>query len=264
MRRGVASLTTYWIGHRSDIIIFSMFRTSTSNIVVIALLCLGLSACTVRIPLSTGGPVATSTPEGFTDPSITPTASFSSAGEAYRRGRALFQKGDYKAAAAAYSEAIVLDPNYVNAYLERGATFRRLGNFENALTDLNRAAQLEPTAALAYRERAYVNLERGNPTPALVDAGRAIELNASDAESYYVRGQVLTAMSQFDSAVLDYSKAIAIKTDYAEAYYGRAAAFRAQGQKNSAVADFRVVLTLRVDAGLKVKAETQLKELGAL
>ena len=55
-----------------------------------------------------------------------------------------------------------------------------------------------------------------------------------------------------------------IKTDYAEAYYGRAAAFRAQGQKNSAVADFRVVLTLRVDAGLKAKAETQLKELGAL
>ena len=59
------------------------------------------------------------------------------------------QKGDYKAAAQAFSEALKLDPNYVKAYLDRGTTYRKLGNFEDAMADLNRAAQLEPTAALA-------------------------------------------------------------------------------------------------------------------
>ena len=141
-----------------------MFRTVTRLAVVTAFLILGLSACTVRIPLSTGGPAATPTPEGLADANVTATPAFSSAGEAYRRGRALLQKGDLKAAAGAYSDAITLDPNYVNAYLERGTTYRRLGNFENALSDLNRAAQHTHRPSEIQR-RVCFDLANQTPTP---------------------------------------------------------------------------------------------------
>jgi tetratricopeptide (TPR) repeat protein len=49
------------------------------------------------------------------------------------------EKGDYQGAIAAYSQAIVLNPNYVEAYNRRGIARRALGDNKGALADFNEA-----------------------------------------------------------------------------------------------------------------------------
>ena len=55
------------------------------------------------------------------------------------QGNDKYEKGDYQGALAAYSQAIVLNPNYVEAYNRRGNTRRALGDNKGALADYNAA-----------------------------------------------------------------------------------------------------------------------------
>jgi tetratricopeptide (TPR) repeat protein len=55
------------------------------------------------------------------------------------QGNDKYEKGDYQGALAAYSQAIVLNPNYVEAYNRRGIARRALGDNQAALADFNEA-----------------------------------------------------------------------------------------------------------------------------
>jgi len=50
------------------------------------------------------------------------------------------EKGDYQGAIAAYTQAIVLNPNYAEAYNGRGHTRYRLGDYKAAVADFNAAS----------------------------------------------------------------------------------------------------------------------------
>ena len=55
------------------------------------------------------------------------------------RGEDKYQKGDYQGAIQAFSQAIVLNPNYAQAYNNRGTARRTLGNSQGAVADFNQA-----------------------------------------------------------------------------------------------------------------------------
>ena len=60
------------------------------------------------------------------------------------QGNDNYEKGDYQGALAAYSQAIVLNPNYVEAYNRRGIARRALGDNKGALADYNAALRINP------------------------------------------------------------------------------------------------------------------------
>ena len=55
------------------------------------------------------------------------------------QGNEKYQKGDYQGALAAYSQAIVFNPNYAQAYNNRGSARRTLGDSKGAVADFNQA-----------------------------------------------------------------------------------------------------------------------------
>jgi tetratricopeptide (TPR) repeat protein len=56
------------------------------------------------------------------------------------QGNDKYEKGDYQGSLAAYSQAIVLNPNYVEAYNRRGIARRALGDNKGSLADYNAAS----------------------------------------------------------------------------------------------------------------------------
>ena len=55
------------------------------------------------------------------------------------RGEDKYQKGDYQGAIAAYTQAIALNPNYAQAYHNRGIPRSNLGDEQGAVADYNQA-----------------------------------------------------------------------------------------------------------------------------
>ena len=55
------------------------------------------------------------------------------------QGNDKYQKGDYQGAIQAFSQAIVLNPNYAQAYNNRGVACRALGDKQGAIADYNQA-----------------------------------------------------------------------------------------------------------------------------
>ena len=88
---------------------------------------------------------------------------------------------DYQAAESLYNQAITLNANNMDAYLQRGIVRRELGNQSGAEAD----------------GRAVVTL-----------ANNSLQQNPNDANLYHRRGMGLRLLRDFDNAKADISKAI--------------------------------------------------------
>ena len=75
-----------------------------------------------------------------------------------------------------YDEAIRLNPQYIEAYGNRGFAYLNLGQFEAAIGDYSEAIRLDPRYADAYAGRALSYTALGKDSEADEDVKRAEEL----------------------------------------------------------------------------------------
>lgn len=77
------------------------------------------------------------------------------------RGIAHLNEKQFDRAVLALSEAIRLDPKFVDALIQRAIAFHSMGDFDRAVSDLTEAIRLEPDNGWAYKWRAIcLDLER--------------------------------------------------------------------------------------------------------
>jgi tetratricopeptide (TPR) repeat protein len=107
----------------------------------------------------------------------------------------LFEEGvkkqeqeDYRGAIVAYTEFLKANPDFAEAYNNRGFSKAMLKDLQGALQDFDRAISLAPTSADAYNARGNVNAMAGNLSASIGDFNHAIRYNRNFADAYYNRG----------------------------------------------------------------------------
>lgn len=76
-----------------------------------------------------------------------------------------------------YSKAIEINPEFLDAYINRGLVNNELGDYEESLRDYDKAIELDKKCALAYNNRGYTKYLQGDFSGALADYNKAILLN---------------------------------------------------------------------------------------
>jgi len=134
------------------------------------------------------------------------------------KGLELEKTGDLELAIQYFTEALILNPVYVNAYSNRGNVYSKKGeqSTENALADFNMALLLDPQHENTLFNRGSLYLERGQYEEAINDFTNVIDINPEASDAYLGRRNCYKYLGKFDFAKQDYSKAIEINPLYVQ------------------------------------------------
>lgn len=137
------------------------------------------------------------------------------------------------------SKAILLVPQFVDAFLARADVFRGRGEFDLSLSDCDHAVRLQPDSALVFYRRGNARYDKGNFEGALQDYTEALRLNPGYGAAYVNRGVVRFEMREFLGAERDHTEALLHECDRGLAYHNRSLARDALGDTQGALEDKR-------------------------
>lgn len=201
------------------------------------------------------------------------------AGDHLRRGHRAYYCDDFGEALAEYSRAIEINPNYTEAYIDRGYIYDDLQEYDRAIEDNTDAIRIDPHNVTAYVNRSFVYYHIGDYENAIVDAEQAIRLDPLDPYAYCNKGIAYDCLGNHEEAVKaldkclellpandtenralglvyrgrayfnnkeygkaadDYTAALGIDPEYIDAFRGRAEAYRSLGDTEKAADDERM------------------------
>lgn len=159
-----------------------------------------------------------------------------------------YDAGNYQKAAVNYDTAIKLNPQYAEAYNNRGnLRYQYLNNPQGALADYDRAIALRPNSILTYVNRGGLKADKFNDVRgAIADFDKSIALNDQDYLVYNNRGFLKDAKLQdLSGALLDYDRAIYLNSHNVLAYNNRGNLnYHKLSKKEAAVADYNQAISI--------------------
>ncbi len=108
----------------------------------------------------------------------------------------------YEQAIADYDQALALNPEYAEAYNNRGNAYADLGDYEQAIADYDQALALNPEYAEAYNNRGVAYASLGEYEIAIADYDQAISLNPDYASAYINRGIIYIYQPDYQNCEL--------------------------------------------------------------
>lgn len=154
----------------------------------------------------------------------------------FERGFAFQVAGKEREAVDAYGRALVLIPNYAEAYFRRGAIFSKQGDTEKALKDFNEALELNPDYTSASLFRGAIHHKLKNYRAALADLNKVLAVIPEHGEALVIRGATYHRMKNFRAAIDDFTGVIRLSPSYREAYVMLGGAYFGAGELDKAVA----------------------------
>jgi len=132
------------------------------------------------------------------------------------RGLSGLKTQHFEEAIEAFSRAIEINPDRVEAYNNRGIAWCKKGDYDRAIADYNKALEIDPRCADVYNNRGGVWLYKGEYDLAIHDFDKALGINPNFAKAYSNRGAGWFCKGDFELAIDDYNKALEINPNSAE------------------------------------------------
>ena len=122
----------------------------------------------------------------------------------FKAGISAHNRGDFRGAISAYTQAIEFNPSNAAAFTWRGNAFGSLKEFQNAKADFTRAIQLGSRDAVTYVGLGIVYFSLREYSNAISVLNEAIRLGGNNAKAYYTRSRCYFALGRNEDAQRDY------------------------------------------------------------
>ncbi|MGA8149141.1 MAG: tetratricopeptide repeat protein [Gallionellaceae bacterium] len=184
--------------------------------------------------------------------------------EAYDNlGTALQEQGKLDEAIADHRQALIFKPDLAGAHFNLGNALQKLGRLDQAIESYHQALLLNPNLAWAQGNMGNALRTQGRLDEAIISFRQAIALKPDFAEAHCNLGNVLRTQGRLDEAIISFRQAIALKPDIAEAHCNLGNVLRDQGRLDEAMTCYRQAIALKPDfAEVHCNIARQLIDLG--
>jgi len=168
----------------------------------------------------------------------------------------------YKEAIKDYTKAIKLNPQYANAYNNRGVTHANLKYTDKkqkeAIDDFTKSIKLNPQYAIAFRNRGNVKFSLAKYNEAIKDYNKVIEFGLQHLETYTIQENVTTIVENLFRHSVNYKKSIEFDSRNLYVYVLRGVAKCELKQDEEAIDDFNQAIEInpQYDLAYSCRAQT--------
>ncbi|MEH2054633.1 MAG: tetratricopeptide repeat protein [Nostoc sp.] len=168
----------------------------------------------------------------------------------YNRGIALGNLGRYEAAIASYEEALKIKSDFHEAWNNRGNLLRNLGSYKAAIASYEEALKIQPNLHylhLLWNNRGIALGNLGRYEEAITSYEEALKIQPNYHLAWYGKGYILEKLGRYKSAITSYEEALKIQPDYYLAWYDRGIVLENLGHYEAAINSYDQVLEIKPD-----------------
>jgi len=147
-------------------------------------------------------------------------------------------QGNDERAITAYTQAIAMDPQLIQARHRRALIYQKQGLYAAAIMDFDQVLAVAPEFAQVWYSRGVAHARVGQHDQAIKDLSVVITRHPENARAYYERGRSHYATKAFDRALKDFNKELSLNPEHRLGYSKRGLAHYGLGNYNSAVLDY--------------------------
>jgi len=148
----------------------------------------------------------------------------------FDRGNVLKSQGRFAEAIAYFKNALVLQPNLIEAATNLAVTLHQTGDLAEAATYYQRAIEIDPNCAQAQNNLGILLQDRGSIADAVSCFQKAIALNPLYAKALNNLGATLQQQGELSSAIACFQQALSVNSNYVPALVNLGAAMQAKCQ----------------------------------
>lgn len=170
----------------------------------------------------------------------------------YTLGYVKHMAGKDREAIVSYDESLKLQPDYVDAYINKGVLLRRLAADQEAINTYIKAIQVAPHIPATYYNLGNALRDIGKMQQAVACFEKAIELLAKTTKEISLKaaahnnlGQIFADMGNHKQAIAHFEQAIVLVPDGCETYHNYANVLRDQGRREECLAMYAKALALK-------------------
>jgi len=165
----------------------------------------------------------------------------------YCLGDSLDKRDRTAEAIEAYSKAISLRYDYVEAHHNLGLLLVDQGKIEEAITHYNVALKTDPENAGVHDDLGFALFQLGKTQKAIGRYKEAIRINPKSASAHDNLGTAFYKLRRMSEAIRHYSRAVALKADDPVSHNNLGNVFAIQGQPQKAIEHYEKSLNLKPD-----------------
>jgi Tfp pilus assembly protein PilF len=127
----------------------------------------------------------------------------------YQKGTAAATKGDHKAAAEFFSQAVAAYPNFAMALSDLGAQYMKLNQLDKAGETYEALIKVKPDDAVAHLNLGIVMFNKKKFEDAEMHLRKALELNNNGPSGHYYLGLTLISLKRYKEALPEFETTVA-------------------------------------------------------
>jgi tetratricopeptide (TPR) repeat protein len=130
--------------------------------------------------------------------------------ELYSKGRNHMSNEKFLDAIRCFELALRIDPNYVDAWVEKGYSHFHLGEYSVAISSYNRAIEIDVENASAWNLKGLAYYKMKNYERAIESCEKAVDINPNDGMAWYNKACYLTLAGKVDEGLDSLRRSIEI------------------------------------------------------